>query len=306
MFAALPVHFPVNLYTTLWVNMCTMHLWVDDRLISSAQVQPTLPAPFMLNLYTILQWVIDACCQVYDEVIQAPIVLPAQFWVNKFAAHFQVNGVTTYSWVNEFVPFCWLNESVLLAHDLECAEYCASVDQVNERMACIQISIAVHMSVNTCVVQVNETAVTLTVLECGDYFNGIQLKDDTIQRFHSHHSVIMHSLDDHNPLSIFQNSHLSVWRHPIAYYNVANYPYFVFHPMQSEFSSCSETFKGYAYHLLQYRLNRLIHVIKFVVCWSNHLCRFMLQNMTMLVNVDLTPSAVLPKVVFDYMLITIL
>jgi len=176
-----------------WVNMFTMPLWVDDRLILPAQVQATLPAPFVLNL----------------------------------------------------------------------------------------------MSVNTSVVQVNGTAVTLAVSECGDYFNGIELKDDTIQRFHNHHCVIMHSLDDHNPLSIFQNFHVSVCRHPTASYNVANYPYFVFHPMQSEFSSFSETFKGYAYHLLQYRL---IHVIKFVVCWSNHMCHFMLQNMTMLVNFDLTPQ----------------
>src|SRR5882762_1661621 len=122
-----------------WVNMFTMPLWVDDRLILPAQVQATLPAPFVLNL----------------------------------------------------------------------------------------------MSVNTCVVQVNGTAVTLAVSECGDYFNGIELKDDTIQRFHNHHCVIMHSLDDHNPLSIFQNFHVSVCRHPTAYYNVANYPYIRKRPLEN-------------------------------------------------------------------------
>jgi hypothetical protein len=47
--------------------------------------------------------------------------------------------------VNEFVPICWPNESMVYAHDSECAEYYAIVDQVNEMMACIQvINIAVH------------------------------------------------------------------------------------------------------------------------------------------------------------------
>ena len=39
-------------------------------------------------------------------------------------------------------------------------------------MACIQISIAVHVSVNACVVQVDESTVTPTVLE----FNSAQME----------------------------------------------------------------------------------------------------------------------------------
>jgi len=89
------------------------------------------------------------------------------------------------------------------------------------------------------------------------------------------------------PTSVSVDGHVSIWRHPTANYNVTSYPYFVFHLKQFEFSSFSETFKGYAYHVLQYRL---IHVIEFAFCWSNHICHFMLQNMTMLVNFDLTPQ----------------
>jgi hypothetical protein len=245
------------------MNMFTMPFLVDDRVISPAQIQATLPAHFLVNLFTTLQWVNDSHSQVYDKVIQAicgPVVLPAQFWVN------------------EFVPLGWLNESVVHAHNhkSECAEYYASVDQVNEMMARIQISIAVHASVNACVVQRNEMNSTPAMLEFGDYFNSVQL-------------------NHHNSLSILKKSHVSIWRHPTAHYNVTSYPYFVFHPKQSEFSSFSETLKGYACCLLQHRL---IRVIEFVVCWSNHMCRFMLQNMTMLVNFDLTPQQYCQRLYF--------
>lgn len=78
---------------------------------------------------------------------------------------------------------------------------------------------------------------------------------------------------------------MSVWRNSTAQYDVTNYPYFVFHPNQSEFSSFSGTFKCYVYYLLQFHL---IHVIEFVVCWCNHMYHFISQNVTMLVNFDLT------------------
>ena len=96
-----------------------------------------------------------------------------------------------------------------------------------------------------------------------------------------------YSMDGHNSLPIYKKFHESVWRNPTAQYDVADHPYFVFHPKQSEFSSFNETLKGYANHLLQYRL---ICVIEFVVCWSNHLCHFMSQNLIMLVNFDLSPK----------------
>ena len=99
--------------------------------------------------------------------------------------------------MNEFVPVCLLNESVVHAQESECAGYYA--DQVNEMMACIQINIAVCASIDAHVVQVNESAATLAVLECGDYFNSVQLNDHTIQRVHN----------NHNSLSIFKNSFVS-------------------------------------------------------------------------------------------------
>lgn len=63
------------------------------------------------------------------------------------AARTKLRTSQTYSWVNEFVPFGWLNESVVNAHKSDYTEYYASVDQVNEIMAYIHISIAVHASV---------------------------------------------------------------------------------------------------------------------------------------------------------------
>ena len=260
--AMLPAHF--------WVNMFAAPLRVNDRVISPAQVQATLPTH-------------------YDKVILAiccPAVLPTRFQMKKFAAHSQPNGFTAYSWVNEFVPICWLNKSMVYAHESECAEYYAAVDQ--EMMACIQvINIAVHASINAYVVQKNEFVAAPAALECKNHFNDVYLNNHAIQRFYGYQGVTKYSMDGHNSLPIYKNFHESVWRNPTAQYDVADHPYFVFHPKQSEFSSFNETLKGYANHLLQYRL---ICVIEFVVCWSNHLCHFMSQNLIMLVNFDLSPK----------------
>ena len=155
--AMLPAHFRVNIFAAL--------LGVNDRVISPAQFTAMLPAHFRVNMFAAPLRVNDRVispAQVqatlpthYDKVILAiccPAVLPTRFQMKKFAAHSQPNGFTAYSWVNEFVPICWLNKSMVYAHESECAEYYAAVDQ--EMMACIQvINIAVHASINAYVVQ---------------------------------------------------------------------------------------------------------------------------------------------------------
>jgi hypothetical protein len=227
---------------------------VIDRVISSAQlgatlpfyVQVTLPARFRVNLYTALWvnkfitplWVNDrviSAAQIWDILpIDVQVILPARFWVNLYIA----------LWVNKFATLLWVNDRV--------------VSPVQ-----VQPMLPAHFGVNlyTALQWVNDRG----------YFNNVQLDDHAVQ-ICSHHCATMHSMDDYGFLPIFKKSHVSIWRNPTEQYDVTNHPYFVFHPNQSEFSSFSETFKGYAYCLLQYRL---IHVIEFIVCWCNHMCHFM-------------------------------
>ena len=283
----LPAQFRAMLPAHFWVNMFAALLRVNDRVISPAQVQAILPTYFQVNLYTTLPWVNDAYSQVYDKMILAiccPVVLPARFRMKKFAAH-----CTAYSWVNEFVPIYWQNKSKVYAYEsVLCVEYYAAVDQVNETMACIQlINIAVHASINAHVVQVNEFVAAPAALECENHFNDVYLNNQVIQNFYGYYGTTKYSMDGYNSILIYKKFHESVWRNPTAHYDVADHPYFVLHPQQFEFLSFSKTLKGYANHFLQYRV---IRVIEFVLCWSNHMCHFMSQNLTMLVNFDLSPQ----------------
>ena len=85
----------------------------------------------------------------------------------------------------------------------------------------------------------------------------------------------------------FKESHVSVWRDSTAQYDVADHPFFIFHPMPVACLSFGETFKMYPHHLLQYQL---VCVIKLVLQWSNHWCHSISKNACMLVNFDLTPQ----------------
>ena len=70
-------------------------------------------------------------------------------------------------------------------------------------------------------------------------------------------------------------------------YDVEEYPFFMLCSRQSDFLSFNETVKVYGHCLSKYQL---VYIIKFIFCWSNHLCSFVSQNMEMLVNYDLTPQ----------------
>src|SRR6266436_4843347 len=249
---------------------------VIDGVISSAQlgatlpfdVRVTLPARFRVNLYTALWvnkfvtplWVNDRVilpAQVCDILpIDVQVILPACFRVNLSIA----------LWVNKFATPLWVNDRV--------------VSPVQ-----VQAMLPAHFVVNL--------HTTLQWVNDKGYFNNVQLDDHAVQRIFSYQHTIMHSMDDYSLLP--KKYYVSVSRNPTEQYDVTNHPYFIFHPNQSEFSSFSETFKGYAYHLLQYRL---IRIIEFIVCWCDHMCHFMSQNVTMLVNFDWTPKQYCRKLRF--------
>ena len=269
--ARLGATLPFDVHVTL-----PAHFWVIDGVISTAQlgatlpfdVQVTLPARFRVNLYTALWvnkfvtplWVNDRVilpAQVWDILpIDVQVILPACFRVNLSIA----------LWVNKFATPLWVNDRV--------------VSPVQ-----VQAMLPAHFVVNL--------HTTLQWVNDKGYFNNVQLDDHAVQRIFSYQHTIMHSMDDYSLLP--KKYYVSVLRNPTEQYDVTNHPYFIFHPNQSEFSSFSETFKGYAYHLLQYRL---IRIIEFIVCWCDHMCHFMSQNVTMLVNFDWTPKQYCRKLRF--------
>jgi hypothetical protein len=79
----------------------------------------------------------------------------------------------------------------------------------------------------------------------------------------------------------------SYMRDQTSVYDVEEYPFFMLCSKQSDFLSFNETVKVYGHCLSKYQL---VYIIKFIFCWSNHLCSFVSQIMEMLVNYDLTPQ----------------
>src|ERR1700692_241219 len=96
-----------------------------------------------------------------------------------------------------------------------------------------------------------------------------------------------YSLYNENDLPLFVNACVFVQKDQTTVYDVAKYPYFVFCSYQSDSLSFGETCKIYMHHLSEYQL---VHLIESIFHWSNHFCFFVLQNMNMLVNLDLTPQ----------------
>jgi len=162
-------------------------------------------------------------------------------------AHFGVNLYTAL-WVNKFATPSLVNDRVIFPARFWVNLYIAL--WVNYRMVSpvqVHVRLPAHFGVNL--------YTTLQSVNDRGYFNNVLLDDHAVQRCCSYNHAMMHSKDDYGFLPIFKISYVSVWRNPTAQYDVTNHPYFVFHSNISEFSRFSETFKGYAYHLLQYHLS---------------------------------------------------
>jgi hypothetical protein len=245
-----------------WVYLYPALQWVNDRVISPARVwavlpnsvQMILPTRFRVYLYLTLQWVnvrVISPARVWAVLPNnVQMILPARFWVYLYP---------TPQWVNMFVTPLWVHDRTILLVQLPVVLFTglhtiqpAHLPVYDIAILPVHCPVALHdhfwASKNSACSQVNDVTICSLINDYAHY--------------------------------------LSVWRNPTTWYDITEYPYFVFHPKQSDFSSFSETFKSYTYCLLQYRL---IHVIEFVFCWSNQVFRFMSQNMTMLINFDLAP-----------------
>src|SRR5882762_7884966 len=154
-----------------------------------------------------------------------------------------------------------------------------------------------YMAMENVISQVNELIVTVQVngyagsLEqkdsqcCSDADINILMEKPVIHGIHGYASV--YSLYNQKDLPLFVDTCVFVQKDQTAVYDVAEYPYFVFCSYQSDLLSFGETCKVYMHHLSKYQL---VHLIEFIFHWSNHICYFVLQNMNMLVNLNLTPQ----------------
>ena len=62
--------------------------------------------------------------------------------------------------------------------------------------------------------------------------------------------------------------------------------FFLLHPKHCNFFSFGQSLKLYTYYLSQYQL---VKVLEFLIHWVTHLDQFLSQNITLLINFDLTP-----------------
>src|SRR5882724_2619840 len=194
----------------------SLRVFAADRVISSARLGATLPFDVQVTLparFRVIDGVISSAQLGATLPFDVRVTLPARFRVNLYIALLVI----------KFATPVWVNDRV--------------VSPVQ-----VQAMLPAHFVVNL--------HTTLQWVNDKGYFNNVQLDDHAVQRFFSYQHTIMHSMDDYSLLP--KKYYVSVSRNPTEQYDVTNHPYFIFHPNQSEFSSFSETFKGYAYHLLQY------------------------------------------------------
>jgi hypothetical protein len=69
-------------------------------------------------------------------------------------------------------------------------------------------------------------------------------------------------------------------------YDIVGYPFFMLHTKHCNFFSFDQSLRLYTYYLSQYQL---VRVLEFLIHWATHLNQFLSQNMTLLINFDLTP-----------------
>ena len=266
----LPARFRVN--TALeWVNPSPTHVWVNYEVISSACVGKTVPTSVRVFLPARFQ------------------VNTAPEWVNPSPNYFRVNyhidKVISSACVGKTMPIsAWVILSACF--------------QVNTALECMEVPTApvrdivfAHAWLNGLTVhgQVNGFVARTGIVECMDLCTAdanVQMKELPL--------CDLICLCNYYPILYLSQEHPTyielpdvIWGAPTMKYDIMDYPFFIFHSRQYHFLSFDQTLKMYAYHLSQYWL---VRVVEFMMHWSNHLCRFLLQNMTLLVNFDSTPQ----------------
>ena len=147
------------------------------------------------------------------------------------------------------------------------------ISQVNELVLTVRV--------NRCAVDVEQEDSQY----CSDVNVNILMEKPIIH--HINYGANAYSLYNKKDLPLFVKACVFVEKDQTTVYDIAEYPYFVFRSYQSDSLSFGETCKVCMCHLLE---SQLVHLIESIFHWSNHFCYFVLQNINMLVNLDLTPQ----------------
>jgi len=274
-------------------------------------VEVILPARFQVNAVLKCNDAFATLEQVNDDV--------AFEWVNKSAilvwvnAYVQVNLAS--EWVNMFNTPVWVNPTTICANMLATCIWVNTCNHVNH---IVKVSIShaqVVELVNYFIVFrcVNETVTDVWMImsahpwaskfmnyvpangilmdiDLAEYNNCSMLEFD-VQMKNPYNSKYLYSwfamclLSNQQDFPLFTEFQNVLWLAPTARYDVMDYPFFVFHQKQN-FLNFHQTLKLYSHHLSKYWF---VRIFEFSIHWCNHWYYFVLQNVTLLVNFDLTP-----------------
>jgi hypothetical protein len=200
--------------------------------------------------------------------IGVQLTLPARFWVNPYYALQWVNPYTTHPWVNLYAAcprMIWY-----CAVDLYGTRLWVTVHAAHQRKnlygACPPLNLydvypnmyaarlPVCPNLYVAHLRVNLNCTLKWENQCASC--QWQIQNATFQWVNN--KLILPACFEVYNLPQFEESHVSVWKDSTAQYNVADHPFFVFHPMPVDCSSFGETFKMYAH---QYRFVCVIELV---------------------------------------------
>jgi hypothetical protein len=284
-------------FATISVNVSCRLFTAGDRVKPSGCTRAQLPIDVQLVLPTRFRVIsanvsfrlfaasdgVKSSVSIWAKLpIGVQLVLPARFRVNPYNAPKWVNLYATHLWVNLYDTHLWVN---LYDTHLRVNLYDMNLYDTHLRVNLYDTHLWVNLY-TTCL-QVNQyTHPYVNMYKWVDQCASCQCEKQYATQWVNNNVILPAHFWVYN-LPQFKGSDVSIWRDSTAQYNVADHPFFVFHPKPVDCSSFGETFKIYAHHLLQYRL---VCVIEFVLCWSNHWCHFISKHACMLVNFELTPQ----------------
>jgi hypothetical protein len=224
---------PTGIYGDPSACLCTTQNWAILANVSFRQFaaidRVILAVPVWANLPIGVQLILPTHFRMYAARSWVNLyALPTRFWV--YAAHLRVKLYAARSQVNLY----------------------ATCSQVNLYATCLRVNLyAAHSWVNLYAAH----------LRVNLYAAHSWVKLYAARLWVNNQTILPACLWVYNSPQ-FERSYVSVWRDSTAQYNVADHPFFVFHPKPVDCSSFYETFKIYVHHLLQYRF---AHVIEFIL-----------------------------------------
>jgi len=143
-----------------------------------------------------------------------------------YVTHLRVNVYAAHQWKNLYVVVSNLYAACLQVN------LCAARPRENLAAVCLNLYVA-HLWVNLCCIPKWDN-------QCASCQGEMQ---NAAPQWVNNKLILPACFEVYN-LPQFEKSHVSVWRDSTAQYDVADHPFFIFHPMLVDCSSFGETFKN--------------------------------------------------------------